>query len=354
MASEGSREIEAARKRLVAAKAQASTAPEMTEKANTMMDAAKKSMEAAKSIKQSADVMAAAVDKEMKEAQKMLADAERRWEVIDIDQEGPDSAEEKNEGSNNKKRRKVSMSPLSQENSNSNNSDVANNNSRMRTSQPNDVRAGISTSNSTSSSSIGKIVVEGCGMAAMNGTYNRVAGMLYEGARVYKRITDDMTRYWQYCVGEKDYAIYRRRDGKWCIGYWNRELNVPSFSPFYSLINNANCIIPPENGWVAEFDCAQPAPTSFRFISNRNVATNTVNNTVPPSSVAAGHQHSTNRSTAAGARTNDDSSDNIQQITVEGCGLSAANGVYKRTEEPISGTITVLERRIKQKERHTK
>ena len=108
-------------------------------------------------------------------------------------------------------------------------------------------------------------------MAAMNGTYNRVARMLglYEGARVYKRIT-----------GEKDYAIYRRRDGKWCIGYWNRELNVPSFSPFYSLINNANCIIPPENGWVAEFDCAQPAPTSFRFISNTNVAANAVNNSV--------------------------------------------------------------------------
>ena len=56
-ASEGSREIEAARKRLAAAKTQLSMA-------GTMLNAAKK---------------------EEREATEMLKDAEKRWEVIDID-----------------------------------------------------------------------------------------------------------------------------------------------------------------------------------------------------------------------------------------------------------------------------
>ena len=56
-ASEGSREIEAARKRLAAAKTQVSMA-------RTMLNAAKK---------------------EEREATEMLKDAEKRWEVIDID-----------------------------------------------------------------------------------------------------------------------------------------------------------------------------------------------------------------------------------------------------------------------------
>ena len=57
MTSEGCREIEAARKRLAAAKTQLSMA-------GTMLNAAKK---------------------EEREATEMLKDAEKRWEVIDID-----------------------------------------------------------------------------------------------------------------------------------------------------------------------------------------------------------------------------------------------------------------------------
>ena len=71
MSSEGGREIEAARKRLVAAKAQASAA-------STVIENLEKSMETAKSMKVKAD-------KEVMEAKQMLADAEKRWEVIAID-----------------------------------------------------------------------------------------------------------------------------------------------------------------------------------------------------------------------------------------------------------------------------
>ena len=99
MSSEGSREIEAARKRHAAAKAQVSEASEMTEKANAMI-------EAAKSMKQSANAMTQRATKEVKDAQQMLADAKKQWEIIGIDQQEPDLTVN-NVGS--KKRRKVSL-----------------------------------------------------------------------------------------------------------------------------------------------------------------------------------------------------------------------------------------------------
>ena len=103
MSSEGSREIEAAKKRLAAAKAQVSGVSDMTKKADAMMEIAKKNMKAAKSMKQQADLMTVAANKEVEDAQKILADAEKRWDVIEIDQE-PDITV--HEGGN--KRRKVS------------------------------------------------------------------------------------------------------------------------------------------------------------------------------------------------------------------------------------------------------
>ena len=71
MTSEGSREIEAARKRLTAAKTQAS--------------AASKHKEMIAKLMQSANSMSDAADKEVEEAEIMLKDAEKRWDVIHID-----------------------------------------------------------------------------------------------------------------------------------------------------------------------------------------------------------------------------------------------------------------------------
>ena len=105
MASEGSREIEAARKRLAAAKAQVSVASKNMAMAKTMLDTA---------------------EKEAKEAAAMLKDSEKRWEVIEIDND--DDNIQKNEGSN--KRRKVSLSPQGK---NKSNNPVGNNNRIGRT-----------------------------------------------------------------------------------------------------------------------------------------------------------------------------------------------------------------------------
>ena len=146
-----------------------------------------------------------ASEKEMKAAEKRLAEAETRWEVIDID--GLNLP--KNEGSK-KKRRKVSPSPTN--NDNNNNSASGNNNGTSRTSNQknnnNSASAGNSTTTSTtagqpnnrngnaarsSSSSaadtndVDQIVfeVQGCGVSEVNGSYSRHI-KTYEGSPVYK------------------------------------------------------------------------------------------------------------------------------------------------------------------------
>ena len=144
MASEGSREIEAARKRLAAAKAQVSVASKNMAMAKTMLDTA---------------------EKEAKEAAAMLKDSEKRWEVIEIDND--DDNIQKNEGSN--KRRKVSLSPQGNNNSN----DPVGNNNRIGRTGKNIRIATIS----FTSNNITRVAVKGCGISEMNGTYTRVVGV---------------------------------------------------------------------------------------------------------------------------------------------------------------------------------
>lgn len=196
MASEGSREIEAARKRLAAATAQISVASKNKEAVKVMMENAK--------------AMSAAAEKEGKEAEAMLKDAEKRWEVINIDLDsGDDESTQKNEGSN--KRRKVSLSlqgniadpgtgnsAISQTNSNTNNTTgIRRSGETMLLGQPpnrnttsnitglttnnNYGRAGsqstTSASTTASSSTVNQIRVEGCGISEVNGIYLQQTGL---------------------------------------------------------------------------------------------------------------------------------------------------------------------------------
>ena len=133
MSSEGSREIEGARKRLAAAK--------------TMMESAKALLNTA--------------EKEYNEAQTALDEAEKRWEVIKIDDD-----DDTNPPKNNK-RRKVSLSPSSSLDTN------------MK------VKPG------RAHNSMGPlfVTVEGCGISEINGRYNQKKGAssddLRHGAPVY-------------------------------------------------------------------------------------------------------------------------------------------------------------------------
>ena len=90
MSSDGGRhEIEAAKQRL-------SAAEKLSSLTKAAYDAAKAAHEAS--------------TKEVKDAQDMLDKVEKRWEIIDIDNE-PDLSSVQNEG--NSKKRKVSLSPQS-------------------------------------------------------------------------------------------------------------------------------------------------------------------------------------------------------------------------------------------------
>ena len=96
--TEGRREIEAARQRLSAAKSHASFISKAEDTAKQMFDTAKKNLE---------DIQLQSISskKEVEDAQKLLKEAEKRWEVIEIDLDD----QECNAGGNVNKKRKLSV-----------------------------------------------------------------------------------------------------------------------------------------------------------------------------------------------------------------------------------------------------
>ena len=119
---------------------------------------------------------------------------------------------------------------------------------------------------------VNQIIVEGCDDNAINGTYNRVSGEIsgnagslsnkhqflgdlkYNGTPVYRK-PGDIT----------DFAIYLRdgewRDDEWCISSWNWDENIPdTYLPKFTSSLNANCMVPPENGWVPVINAYATAP----------------------------------------------------------------------------------------------
>ena len=78
MASEGSREIEAAKRRLAAAKLQALSANQMAKSARSTLQSAKKNLTIA-------ETQVVNTQKEVDAAKKYLAESEKRWEVINVD-----------------------------------------------------------------------------------------------------------------------------------------------------------------------------------------------------------------------------------------------------------------------------
>ena len=197
MTSEGSREIEAVRKRLAAAKTQLSMA-------RTMLNAA---------------------EKEEKEATEMLKDAEKRWEAT-----------------SNNKRRKVSVSPQANYNNN-----LANIYGQF-----------ASYTIPSSSNDIDQIIVEGCGNTEFNGVYTLVYGFREDGAPVYhKRGKWKASSNKDFVI----YRAKVFHSHHWYIGHWNGIIDGGSGRPGVSFYkNDASCNTPPENGWSATFHGKDPAP----------------------------------------------------------------------------------------------
>jgi len=112
--TEGRREIEAARQRLSAAKSHASFISKAEDTAKQMLATAKKNLE-------DIQLQSLSSKKEVKDAQKLLKEAEKRWEVIEIDLDD----QEGNTSSTNKKRKLSVVSPQGGDNNNNNNEDIS-------------------------------------------------------------------------------------------------------------------------------------------------------------------------------------------------------------------------------------
>jgi len=227
--SEGGRDaLESARKRLTAAKSQAT--------------ATYTNLASIKQMLVNAQSMSDAADKEVKEAQTALNEAEKKYEVIDVDGDDPDPTE----GSN--KRRKVSLSPQSQSNNNNNNANTTTGNNTTAT--QNIAAAGSRTNNNVfnnssitapiiTTTSSSTLTVEGCGLSEVNGTYTRVpAKYNFNGAPMYskqgqwKGNTVVNVIYWK--SAEKQWIIGHRKEdvvagigitGGFCISQPNVDIS---------------------------------------------------------------------------------------------------------------------------------
>jgi len=295
MASEGSREIEAARLRLAAAKSQVSTASKNMELVTKMMDNAKDMFNAA--------------DKEYADAQIMLAAAEKRWEVIDVDVDDPEPTDN-SKGSN--KRRKVSLSPQPNNNNNSTTNNPTSSNIA------NNARAG-------SSDNINQVILEGIyfrsGSSKLNGTYTKIAGQMYNGAPVYNRVH-----------GLVKYVIYRDsasiESNNWYISNCNGNISDigDSDKHIYGSPNNADSMTPPTNGWVVLQYMYSRAP-KLRIVS----ANNDTNSEGASNAIRSSAHDNARASTTP---------NNVNEIVVR-CGIPYLNGTYTRVigeDKVVSGS----------------
>mmetsp|Transcript_19239 Transcript_19239/g.41707 ORF Transcript_19239/g.41707 Transcript_19239/m.41707 type:complete len:275 (+) Transcript_19239:2-826(+) len=260
MSSEGCREIEAVEQRLAAAKAQESSASEMMDSANDMLATARKNMESSRN--------------EVKATEALLKDAEKRWEVIDVDASAVGSPT----NDSRYKRRKVSLSPdgvieargtsaralvgttTSQTSSSATNSnDIGSGTNRRRA-------VGVTTSATTNQSNIDnngstvveQMVIEGCGLTEVNGTFQRVEGATCNDLPMYSKKG-------QWEGSTVDFVMCCYLLGLWYIGIWPigmpmDECGIFSDSLYRSPCNDDGSGIPPENGWMVWCDGVGPAP----------------------------------------------------------------------------------------------
>ena len=199
-----------------------------TTAANKVMEKAKKSMDMSTKHVESMHEISTKAKKEVEDAQKFLAKVEKRHEVIEITDDD-DTVPSSEEGAGGKKR-KVSLSP--QISSNVGSRDTTSNNNNNNNNNTNRV--------------VEQLVVEGCGLLAINGTYKRRSGLcnnfpMYTKATNWNGIqTNFLIFAWTNQFGNQ----------MWAIGTTMGTSNIY----FYSTIQAVTATAPSENSiWMAEF-----------------------------------------------------------------------------------------------------
>jgi len=194
--------------------------------ANKVMEKAKKSMDMSTKHVESMHDMSTKAKKEVEDAQKFLAEVEKRHEVIEITDD--DDTVLSNEDGGNKKR-KVSLSPQISSNVGSRDTTSNNNNN-----------------SSSSTRGVEQLVVEGCGLSAVNGTYKRRPG-LCNNFPVYTKATN-----WNGIQTNFLIFAWTNQFGNqtWAIGTTMGTSNIY----FYSTIQAVTATAPSENSiWMAEY-----------------------------------------------------------------------------------------------------
>lgn len=242
--------------------------------------------------------MSNAADKEYAEAQSMLAAVEKRWEVINVDEDDPEPTVN---GKGSNKRRKVSLSPQP----NNNNNSTTNNTTPSNIA--NNAIAG-------SSDNINQVILEGIyyrsGSSKLNGTYTKIVGHMCNGAPVYKRVH-----------GLVNYVIYRDSPimecNNWFISHWNGNISDigDSDKAYYGSPNNADSMTPPTNGWVVLQYLYSPSP-KLRIVS----ANNDTNSEGASNAIRSSAHDNARASTTP---------NNVDEIVVR-CGIPYLNGTYTR------------------------
>ena len=147
-----------------------------------------------------AKVISNAAEKEVKEAEAMLKDTEKRWEVI---------LEDDNTNECRKKKRKVSLSPQGFSNSN---------NVASAAAVDQELRNIYNSSTYSSNNNPNQIVVDGCGQPDINGTYTRVVEI-------------DTSLY-------RDYALMYAKTGQQSNNYRDHVIHRGASSPFQWYISD--------------------------------------------------------------------------------------------------------------------
>jgi len=174
-------------------------------------------------------------NKEVEDAQKFLAEAEKRWEVIDVDAEEGESTQ-------NSKKRKVSLSPESN-----------NNNVLGNTSQPSNSQSPTT----VDSSNIAEIEVIGAGELAVNGTY-KLYGSPLNGCPCFVK---ECRKYMVYYVAESE---------SWAIA-------IPGVKVLYCARKQNNKEMLPLASWYSADGSASSAPKILvRQVSNATQSSSAV------------------------------------------------------------------------------
>lgn len=267
MASEGTREIEAAKRRLAAAKTQRLSASRMIASANKLAESAREMMKAAKKMastaeqnKTAAQSLLESSSKEVDEAEAFMKVAENRWEVIDVDvDDSPKTINRK------RKRRNAVISAEGAANiglaertvHRPDNVNVRSPQTSVGTtaSTPSPNCAVQTANNDDSSNDVNTIIVEGSGALEVNGSYERISTTIY-GFACFARAG-------RWRGNAEDFAIFHHSSNYWFIGLWKGDVNTGigySSATLYRTMSTTESELPSKSGWMSVGGGISPAP----------------------------------------------------------------------------------------------